>query len=70
VPIALILCLFFWKLTLAAFILIPIALFVFVSILNINEIDAMVLAGLFWPFSISYLCGMYWGLWLKISHKN
>jgi glycosyltransferase involved in cell wall biosynthesis len=69
-PIALIFCLFFWKLSLAAFILIPIALFVFVSILNINEIDAMVLAGLFWPFSISYLCGMYWGLWLKINHKN
>ena len=69
-PLALIFCLFFWKLSLAAFILIPIALFVFVSILNINVIDAMVLAGLFWPFSISYLCGMYWGLWLKINHKN
>jgi len=69
-PIALVLCLFFWKLMLAVFVLIPIALFVFVSILNINQIDAMVLAGLFWPFSISYLFGMYWGLWLKISHKN
>jgi len=69
-PIALVLCLFFWKLMLVTFVLIPIALFVFVSILNINQIDAMVLAGLFWPFSISYLFGMYWGLWLKISHKN
>ena len=69
-PIALILCLFFWKLMIVAFVLFPIALFVFASILNINKIDAMVLAGLFWPFSISYLFGMYWGLWLKISHKN
>ena len=69
-PIGLALSLMFWELALAALVLIPIALFVFVSILNINEIDAMVLAGLFWPFSISYLCGMYWGLWLKISHKN
>ena len=69
-PIALILCLFFWKLMIVAFVLIPIALLVFVSILNINQIDAMVLAGLFWPFSFSYLFGMYWGLWLKISHKN
>jgi len=69
-PIALTLCLFFWKLTLAALFLVPIALFVFVSILKINGMDAIVLAGLFWPFSVSYLCGMYWGLWLKISHKN
>jgi hypothetical protein len=60
----------FWEIALAALVLIPIALFVFVSILNINEKDALVLAGLFWPFSTSYLCGMYWGLWLKINHKN
>jgi glycosyltransferase involved in cell wall biosynthesis len=69
-PIGLALSLIFWELALGALVLIPIALFVFVSILSINKIDALVLAGLFWPFSISYLCGMYWGLWLKISHKN
>ena len=69
-PIGLALSLMFWELAVGAIVLIPIALFVFVSILGINKIDAMVLAGLFWPFSISYLCGMYWGLWLKVSHKN
>ena len=69
-PIGLALSLMFWELAVGALVLIPIALFVFVSILGINKIDAMVLAGLFWPFSISYLCGMYWGLWLKVSHKN
>ena len=69
-PIGLTLSLMFWELAVGALVLIPIALFVFVSILGINKIDAMVLAGLFWPFSISYLCGMYWGLWLKVSHKN
>ena len=69
-PIGLVLSLMFWELAVGAIVLIPIALFVFVSILGINKIDAMVLAGLFWPFSISYLCGMYWGLWLKVSHKN
>ena len=67
-PIGLALSLMFWELAVGAIVLIPIALFVFVSILGINKIDAMVLAGLFWPFSISYLCGMYWGLWLKVSH--
>ena len=69
-PIGLTLSLMFWELAVGALVLIPIALFVFVSILGINKIDAMVLAGLFWPFSISYLCGMYWGVWLKVSHKN
>ena len=69
-PIGLALSLMFWEIAVGALVLIPIALFVFVSILSINKIDAMVLAGLFWPFSISYLCGMYWGLWLKVSHKN
>ena len=69
-PIGLALSLMFWELAVGALVLIPIALLVFVSILGINKIDAMVLAGLFWPFSISYLCGMYWGLWLKVSHKN
>ena len=69
-PIGLALSLMFWELAVGALVLIPIALFVFVSILGINKIDAMVLAGLFWPFAISYLCGMYWGLWLKVSHKN
>ena len=69
-PIGLALSLMFWELAVGALVLIPIALFVFVSILGINKIDAMVLAGLFWPFSISYLCGMYWGVWLKVSHKN
>ena len=69
-PIGLALSLMFWELAVCALVLIPIALFVFVSILGINKIDAMVLAGLFWPFSISYLCGMYWGVWLKVSHKN
>jgi glycosyltransferase involved in cell wall biosynthesis len=69
-PIALTLSLMFWEIAISALVLIPIALFAFVSILSINKIDAMVLAGLFWPFSISYLCGMYWGLWLKVSHKN
>ena len=69
-PIGLTLSLMFWEMAVGAIVLIPIALFVFVSILGINKIDAMVLAGLFWPFSISYLCGMYWGLWLKVSHKN
>ena len=69
-PIGLSLSLMLWEMAVGAIVLIPIALFVFVSILSINKIDAMVLAGLFWPFSISYLCGMYWGLWLKVSHKN
>jgi glycosyltransferase involved in cell wall biosynthesis len=69
-PIGLALSLMFWEIAVSAIVFIPIALFVFVSILSINKRDAMVLAGLFWPFSISYLCGMYWGLWLKISHKN
>ena len=69
-PIGLALSLMFWELAVGALVLIPIALLVFVSILGINKIDAMVLAGLFWPFSISYLCGMYWGVWLKVSHKN
>ena len=69
-PIGLALSLMFWELAVGALVLIPIALFVFVSILGINKIDAMVLAGLFWPFAISYLCGMYWGVWLKVSHKN
>ena len=69
-PIGLALSLMFWELAVGALVLIPIALFVFVSILGINKIDAMVLAGLFWPFSISYLCGMYWGVWLKVNHKN
>jgi hypothetical protein len=69
-PIGLALSLMFWEIAVGALVLIPFALFVFVSILSINKIDAMVLAGLFWPFSISYLCGMYWGLWLKVSHKN
>ena len=69
-PIGLALSLMFWELAVGAIVLIPIALFVFVSILGINKIDAMVLAGLFWPFAISYLCGMYWGVWLKVSHKN
>ena len=69
-PIGLALSLMFWELAVGALVLIPIALFVFVSILGINKIDAMVLAGLFWPFSISYLCGMHWGVWLKVSHKN
>lgn len=69
-PIGLALSLMFWELAVGALVLIPIALFVFVSILGINKIDAMVLAGLFWPFSISYLCGMYWGVWLKVRHKN
>ena len=69
-PIGLALSLMFWELAVPALVLIPIALFVFVSILGINKIDAMVLAGLFWPFAISYLCGMYWGVWLKVSHKN
>jgi glycosyltransferase involved in cell wall biosynthesis len=69
-PIGLALSLMFWEIAVGALVLIPFALFVFVSILSINKIDAMVLAGLFWPFSISYLCGMYWGLWLKVSHEN
>jgi len=69
-PIGLALSLMFWEIAVGALVLIPIALFVFVSILSINKIDAMVLAGLFWPFSILYLCGMYWGLWLKVSHEN
>jgi hypothetical protein len=69
-PIGLALSLMFWEIAVGALVLIPFALFVFVSILSINKIDAMVLAGLFWPFSILYLCGMYWGLWLKVSHEN
>ena len=69
-PIGVALGLLFWKFSITAVVLVPIALFVLVSILNQRKKDALVLAVLFWPFSISYLCGMYWGLWLKISHKN
>jgi hypothetical protein len=28
--------------------------------------DSAVLTVMFWPFFVSYLTGMYWGLWLKI----
>jgi glycosyltransferase involved in cell wall biosynthesis len=69
-PMGLSIGLLFWELALAALLLVPIALFVGLSILNINKKDAMVLAALFWPFSISYLCGMYWGLWLKLEHRH
>ena len=69
-PIAVGFILLLWKLALFGLVMLPIALLIFVSLLKIRKRDAAVLAGLFWPFAISYLCGMYWGLWLKLSNRK
>lgn len=53
-------------LTAAAVLLLPLALLVGAACLGARPLDATVLAILFWPFSLYYLAGMYWGLWLKI----
>jgi hypothetical protein len=70
VPVGLVLGLMLWKLAFAAVVLLPVLLFVLVAFLGINKLDAFVLAALFWPFSVSYFCGMCWGLWLKVSHRK
>lgn len=69
-PLALLLAVPLWKLSSIAVLSIPIALFVGTSALGVRIKDAAVLATLFWPFSIYYLIGMYWGLWLKFSNKE
>ncbi len=57
-------------LALVALAVIPLSIFVLVLSLGVRARDAIVLASLFWPFSVYYLLGMYWGLWLKFGRRN
>lgn len=45
---------------------VPLAALLFASAFGARVKDAALLALLFWPFAVYYLCGMYWGLWLKL----
>jgi hypothetical protein len=51
---------------LVAFLLLPITGATVVKTLGARSKDAVVLAVLFWPFTLSYLLGLYWGVWLKL----
>lgn len=53
----------------ALLVAIPISLFLSVRLLGVNLKDALVLSTLCWPFSLSYISGMYRGLWLKVTNK-
>lgn len=48
---------------------VPVLVFFFVRLLGVKSKDALVLSILLWPFSLSYLVGMYWGLWLKATTR-
>jgi glycosyltransferase involved in cell wall biosynthesis len=65
-PLGVTLAIIWWPLGLAALLFTPVVLFGIVKGLGACLKDSLVLAGLFWPFAVSYLCGMYWGLWLKL----
>jgi glycosyltransferase involved in cell wall biosynthesis len=69
-PVGSLMALFFWKLALTTAVAIPLVLFVAVLSRGIRFKDAVVLSGLFWPFAVYYLAGMYWGLWLKLSTRH
>jgi len=59
-----------WTLGISGVIFAPIFLLVLAVILGVKIKDSFVLAGLFWPFTVSYLCGMYWGVVLKIRGRS
>lgn len=40
------------------------------AVLGARALDAVVLSVLFWPFSLSYLEGLYWGLWLRVKSRR
>jgi len=65
-PFGAVLAIIWWPLGLAGFLFSPVVLLGIVKGLGALTKDSLVLAGLFWPFAVSYLCGMYWGLWLKL----
>lgn len=58
-----------WKHAVAGCVLIPLVLVVVTRLLSARIKDSLVLALLFWPFAAVYLCGMYWGLWLKLTSR-
>jgi glycosyltransferase involved in cell wall biosynthesis len=57
-------------LALVAIAVVPLGIFGVVLTFGVRTKDAIVLASLFWPFSIYYLLGMYWGLWLKYDRRK
>lgn len=69
-PIALLSAIPLWKFSIISVVALPVILFLTASALGVRIKDGVVLATLFWPFSIYYLCGMYWGLCLKYSKKG
>jgi glycosyltransferase involved in cell wall biosynthesis len=62
--------LIWWVVGVLGFVFAPIMLLVLSLILGVRTKDSLVLAGLFWPFAVSYLCGMYWGVILKIRGQS
>ena len=69
-PLCVVIAAMWWRLALAALIFGPIVLLGLVKSLGARGKDSIVLAILFWPFALSYLIGMYWGLWLKIRGNS
>jgi hypothetical protein len=57
-------------LALVAIGVVPLGIFGVALTFGVRTKDAIVLASLFWPFSIYYLLGMYWGLWLKYDRRK
>ena len=66
-PVGVLLGAVLWKLSLLLLLAVPVFIFGLVTGLGVRRYDGIVLAVLFWPFSMSYLLGMYWGLWLKMK---
>jgi len=69
-PLAFAAGLVMWKLALVALIALPLAVGAGCVALGARPRDAIVLAGLFWPFVAYYLAGMYWGVWLRLRGRT